>query len=65
MKSRRMRWAWHVACIGEDREVYNVMVIKHEGKSPHGRLRCRREYGNKMNLRKIGWGCGVDSSDSG
>jgi hypothetical protein len=61
MKSRRMRWAGHVACMGEDREVYNVMVIKHEGESPLGRPRRRREYGNKMNLRV----CRVDSSDSG
>jgi hypothetical protein len=41
--------------MAEDREVYNVMVIKHEGESPLGRPRRRREYGNKMNLRKIGW----------
>jgi len=26
MKSRRMRWAWHVACVGEGRGVYRVLV---------------------------------------
>jgi hypothetical protein len=54
-----------VACIGEDREVYSVLVIKPEGERPLGRPRRGRENGNKINLREIGWGYGVDSSDSG
>jgi hypothetical protein len=33
VKSRRMRWAGHVARIGEDRGVYRVLVRKPEGKS--------------------------------
>jgi hypothetical protein len=33
IKSRRMRWAWHVARMGEDRKVYRVLVGKPEGKS--------------------------------
>jgi len=34
IKSRRMRWAGHVACMGEEREVYRVLVGKLEGKRP-------------------------------
>jgi hypothetical protein len=33
IKSRRMRWAGHVACIGEGRGFYRVLVVKPEGKS--------------------------------
>jgi hypothetical protein len=36
VKSRRMRWAGHVAGIGEDRGVYRVLVGKPEGKRPLG-----------------------------
>jgi hypothetical protein len=59
VKSRRMRWAGHVACMGEDRKVYKVLVGKPEGKSPLGRPWCRWEYGIRMDLREIGLG-GVD-----
>ena len=37
IKWRRMRWAGHVACMGERRGVYRVLVGKHEGKRPHRR----------------------------
>jgi hypothetical protein len=37
VKSRRMRWAGHVARMGEDRGVYRVLVGKPEGKRPLGR----------------------------
>jgi hypothetical protein len=36
IKSRRMRWAGHVACVGEERGVYRVLVGKPEGKSHWG-----------------------------
>jgi hypothetical protein len=36
VKSRRMRWAGHVACMGEDSGVYRVLEGKSEGKSPLG-----------------------------
>jgi hypothetical protein len=36
IKSRRMRWAGHVARMGEDRQVYKVLVGKPEGKRPLG-----------------------------
>ena len=41
IKSRRMRWAGHVACIGEERGVYRVLVGKPEGRRPLGRPRLR------------------------
>jgi hypothetical protein len=56
MKSRRMRWAGHVARMGEERKVYRVLMGKPEGKRPLGRPRCRWEDGIRMDLRKIGWG---------
>ena len=34
IKSRRMRWAGHVARTGEKRDVYRVLVVKPEGKKP-------------------------------
>jgi hypothetical protein len=37
IKSRRMGWAGHVACMGEGRNVYRVLVGKREGKRPLGR----------------------------
>jgi hypothetical protein len=39
VKSRRMRWAGHVARMGEERKVCNVLVGKPEGKRPLGRPR--------------------------
>jgi hypothetical protein len=39
--SRRMRWAEHVARMGEERKLYEVLVGKPEGKRPLGRPRCR------------------------
>jgi hypothetical protein len=41
IKSRRMRWAGHVACMRERRGIYRVLVGKPEGKRPLGRLRHR------------------------
>jgi len=65
IKSRRMRWAGHVARMGEERKLYKVLVGKPEGKRPLGRPRRRWEDGIRMDLREIGWGCGVDSTGSG
>jgi hypothetical protein len=52
IKSRRMRWADHVVRIGEERNVYKVLVGKPEGKRPLGRPRRRWEDGIRMNLRE-------------
>jgi hypothetical protein len=56
IKSRRMRWAGHVACMGEERNVYKVLMEKPEGKRPLGRPIRRWEDGIRMDLREIGWG---------
>jgi hypothetical protein len=56
VKSRRMRWAEHVARMGEERKVYTVLVGKPEGKRPLGRPRRRWEDGIRMDVREIGLG---------
>jgi hypothetical protein len=56
IKSRRMRWAGHVAHMGEGRKVYKVFVGKPEGKRPLRRPRHRQEDGIRMDLREISWG---------
>jgi hypothetical protein len=54
IKSRRMRWAGHVARMGEGRGVYRVLVGRPEGKRPLGRPRRRWEDNIKLELREIG-----------
>jgi hypothetical protein len=54
IKSRRMRWAGHVACMGEGRGVYKILVGRPEGKRHLGRSRHRWEDNIKMDLREIG-----------
>jgi hypothetical protein len=56
IKSRRIRWAGHVARIGEGRKLHKVLVGKPEGKSTLERPRHRWEDGLKMDLRETGWG---------
>jgi hypothetical protein len=56
IKSRRMRWAGHVARMGEERNVYRVLMGKPERKRPLERPRRRWEDVIQMDLRKIGWG---------
>jgi hypothetical protein len=65
MMSRRMRWAGHVARMGEERKLYNVLVGKPEGKRPLGRQRRKWEDGIRMNLSEIGWENVVGSVGSG
>jgi hypothetical protein len=55
---RRMRWAGHVARMGEDRGVHGVLVGKPEGKRPLGRPRRRWEDNIKMDLQEVGGGRG-------
>jgi hypothetical protein len=59
IKSRRMRWAGHVAYMGERRGVHRVLVGKYEGMRPPGRPRSRWENNIKTNLQEVGCG-GVD-----
>jgi hypothetical protein len=54
IKSRRMRWAGHVALMGEGRNVYRVLVGRPEGKRSLGRPRRRWEDNIKMDLMEIG-----------
>jgi hypothetical protein len=53
IKSRRMKWAGHVACMGEGRGVYRVLVGRTERKRLLGRPRHRWEDNIKMDLREI------------
>ena len=56
IKSRRMRWAGHVARMGEERGVYRVLLGKLEGKRPLGRCRCRWVDNIRMDLQGVGCG---------
>jgi hypothetical protein len=62
IKSRSMRWTGRVACIGERRGVYRVLVGKPEGRRPLGRPRHRWEDNIKMDLQEMGFG-DVDWTD--
>ena len=53
IKSGRMRWAGHVAHMGEGRGVYRVLVGKPVGKRPLGRPRRRSEDNIKMDLQEV------------
>jgi hypothetical protein len=55
IKSRRMRWARHVARMGEKRNAYSILVGKPEGKRPLGRPRRRWVDYIKIDFREIGW----------
>jgi len=59
IKSRRVRWAWHVARMGERRGVYRVLLWKPEGKSPLESPWHRWEDNIKMDLQEVGCG-GMD-----
>jgi hypothetical protein len=66
IKSRRIRWAEHVACMRERRGIYRVSFGKPEGKSPPEIPRRRWDDNIKMNLQEVGcWVCGLDRVGSG
>jgi hypothetical protein len=52
-------WVRHVACLGETRNAYKILVRKPEGKRPIGRLRHKLGSNIRVDLREIGWE-GVD-----
>jgi len=56
IKWRRMRWAGHVACMGEERVVCRVLVGKPEGRRPLGRPRYRWVDNIRMDLQEVGCG---------
>jgi transcription termination factor 2 len=62
IKSRRLRWAGHVARMEETRGAYRALVVKPEGGIPFGRPRRRWENNIKMDLQEVGWG-GIDWTD--
>jgi len=64
IKSRRMRWAEHVARRKERTGAYRGLMGKPEGKRPLGTLRPRWEDSIKMDLQEVGCG-GMDCIDSG
>jgi len=57
IKLRRMRCAGHVACMGEERGLYMVLVGKLEGKRTLGRPRRRWVDNIRMDLQEVGCGC--------
>jgi hypothetical protein len=56
IKLRRMRWAGHVARMGQKRNTYRLLVGNPEGKIPLGRPRCRWVDNIRMDLGEVGWG---------
>jgi hypothetical protein len=54
IKSRRMRWAGHVARMGEGRGAYRILVVRPEGRRPLGRPKLRWEDNIKMDLQEVG-----------
>jgi hypothetical protein len=50
-----MRWAEHIACMGERGGAYRVWFGRHEGKKALGRPICRGGDCIKMDLHKVGW----------
>jgi hypothetical protein len=53
IKSRRIRWAGHVARMGESRDLYRVLVWKPEGERLFGRPKRRREHNIKMDFQDV------------
>jgi hypothetical protein len=56
IKSKRIRWAGHIARMGEKRNVYTLLVGKPEVKGPLGRPKRRWVYNIKRDLGEVGWG---------
>jgi hypothetical protein len=56
LKWRRMRWARHVARMGEGKDVYRVLVVKAEGMRPLGRPRRKWQDNIKLGLQEVGYG---------
>jgi hypothetical protein len=56
MKLRKMRWAGHVARMGEKRNANRSLAGKPEGRRPLGRPRRRWVYNIRMDLVEVGWG---------
>ena len=57
IKSRRLRWAGHVARMGDSRDAFRDLVGRPEGKKPSGRHRRRWEDNIKVDRQGVGCGC--------
>ena len=65
IKSRRMRWAGHIARMGKKRGMYRVLVGKPDGRRLLGRPRRRWENNMKIDLQEVGCGgYGLDRAGS-
>jgi hypothetical protein len=56
IKSRKIRWAGHVAPMGEKRNAYRLLVGQPEGNRLLGRPRCKWVSNIRMDLEEVGWG---------
>jgi hypothetical protein len=56
MKTRRMRWAGHVARMEGKRNAYRLLMGTPEGKRTHGRTKHRWVNNIRMDLVEVGWG---------
>jgi hypothetical protein len=56
IKARKMKWAGHVARMGEKRNVYRMLVGKPERRRPLGKPRRRWLDNIRMGLVEVGWG---------
>jgi hypothetical protein len=65
IKSKRMKWAGHVARMGEERKVYRVLVGKPEGKRQFGRPSVDGRIGSELMLGRLAEECGLDPGGSG
>jgi hypothetical protein len=66
IKSRRMRWAVHVAHMGEGIDAYRILVGRPDGRRTLGRTRSRWKNNIKMDLQQVRWeGRGLDWYGSG
>jgi len=65
IKSRSMRWAGHVAHMGERIDVYRVLMGRPDGNRPLGRSSRRWDDNIKMVLEEFRWECRLYSSSSG
>jgi hypothetical protein len=64
IKSRRIKWARPVACMGGEWSSYTILIGKPEGKRPLGRLRCRWKENTKLVRKELVWGYLMDYSNS-
>jgi hypothetical protein len=60
IKSKRMRWAGHVARMGKERGTYWILVGRPKGRRPLERPRHRWEDNIKTDLQEVGWGHELD-----